>query len=90
MTYAAAAALDADGRASIPAAHAKKFATRAALNGIGTCMGQMGSNGLKRDTPLPRLFEQAKIAHTLDGTTDIQNVVISRALLAPYRARLDD
>lgn len=89
MTYDAADVLDARGRASVEAAHVKKFATRAALNGLGTCMGQMGSNGLKRDTALPRLFEQAKIAQTLDGTTDIQNVVISRALLAPYRDRLE-
>ena len=81
MTYDAAVVLDERGRASVEAAHAKKFATRAALDGLGTCMGQMGSNGLRRDTALPRLFEQAKIAHTLDGTTDIQNLVISRALL---------
>lgn len=88
MTYEAASLLDQQGRASTEAAHAKKFATRAALKGLDICMGQLGSNGLKRETALPRLFEHVKIAHTLDGTTDIQNVVISRALLAPYRDRL--
>ncbi len=87
MTYDAAARLDMNGRASVAAAHAKKFATRVALDGLGVCMGQMGSNGLKRDTPLPRLFEQAKIAHTLDGTTDIQNVVISRSLLTTHDSK---
>lgn len=90
MTYDAADVLDTKGRASVEAAHAKKFATRAALKGLDICMGQLGSNGLKRDSGLPRLFEHVKIAHTLDGTTDIQNVVISRALLAPYRDRLAD
>jgi alkylation response protein AidB-like acyl-CoA dehydrogenase len=88
LTYDAAEVLDTRGRASVEAAHAKKFATRAALKGLDVCMGQMGSNGLKRDCGLPRLFEHVKIAHTLDGTTDIQNVVISRALLAPHLARL--
>ncbi|MGR8948962.1 MAG: acyl-CoA dehydrogenase family protein [Gammaproteobacteria bacterium] len=88
MTYDAATLLDQQGRASTEAAHAKKFATRAALKGLDICMGQLGSNGLKRDTALPRLFEHVKIAHTLDGTTEIQNVVISRALLSPYRDRL--
>ncbi|MBI4695015.1 MAG: acyl-CoA/acyl-ACP dehydrogenase [Gammaproteobacteria bacterium] len=88
MTYDAADALDQSGRASVEAAHAKKFATRAALRGLDVCMSQMGANGLKRDCGLPRLFEHVKIAHSLDGTTDIQNVVISRALLAPYRERL--
>ena len=88
MSYEAATLLDQQGRASTEAAHAKKFATRAALKGLDICMGQLGSNGLKRDTALPRLFEHVKVAHTLDGTTDIQNVVISRALLAQYRDRL--
>lgn len=88
ITYDAADRLDEDGKAVIQAAHAKKFATRAAMDGLDICMGQMGSNGLKHDTPLPRLFVAAKIAKTLDGSTEIQNVVISRALLAPYRDRL--
>lgn len=88
MTYEAAVRLEADGKAPVEAAHAKKFATRAAMDGLDICMGQMGSNGLKNDTPLPRLFAAAKIAKTLDGSTEIQNVVISRALLAPYRDRL--
>ncbi|ANK82551.1 MAG: hypothetical protein TEF_18450 [Rhizobiales bacterium NRL2] len=88
MTYDAAARLEAEGKASVEAAHAKKFATRAAMEGLDICMGQMGSNGLKHDTPLPRLFAAAKIAKTLDGSTEIQNVVISRALLGPYRDRL--
>lgn len=83
----AAAKLEADGKASVEAAHAKKFATRAAMNGLDICMGQMGSNGLKHDSPLPRLFAAAKIAKTLDGSTEIQNIVISRGLLAPYRDR---
>jgi alkylation response protein AidB-like acyl-CoA dehydrogenase len=88
VTYDAAAKLEADGKAPIEAAHAKKIATRAALDGLEVCMGQMGSNGLKHDTPLPRLFAAAKIAKTLDGATEILNIVISRALLAPYRDRL--
>ncbi|MEM7467601.1 MAG: acyl-CoA dehydrogenase [Pseudomonadota bacterium] len=88
MSYEAASLLDRHGRASTEAAHAKKFATRAALKGLDVCMGQLGSNGLKRSSALPRLFEHVKIAHTLDGTTDIQNVVISRALLENYRDRL--
>ncbi|WP_416898085.1 MAG: acyl-CoA dehydrogenase family protein [Minwuia sp.] len=88
MVYDAAAKLEAQGKASVEAAHAKKFATRAAMDGLDICMGQMGSNGLKHDTPLPRLFAAAKIAKTLDGATEIQNLVISRGLLAPYRDRL--
>jgi alkylation response protein AidB-like acyl-CoA dehydrogenase len=50
-------------------------------------MKVMGANGLKHDWPLARFFAQAKIAQSLDGTNEIQNVVIARDLLAPYRRR---
>jgi alkylation response protein AidB-like acyl-CoA dehydrogenase len=85
LTYDAAESLDHDGKAAAAAAHAKKFATRAALRGLGQCMQTLGSNGLRHDWPLARLFANAKIAECLDGTTEIQNVVIGRDLLRPYR-----
>ena len=88
ITYDAAAKVEANGKATPEAAHAKKFAANVAMTGLDICMGQMGSNGLKHDTPLPRLFAAAKIAKTLDGSTEILNVVISRGLLAPFKDRL--
>lgn len=87
LTYDAAEILDRDGKASVAAAHAKKFAARAALRGLAQCMQTMGANGLRHDWPLARLFANAKIAECLDGTNEIQNVVISRTLMQPYRAR---
>ncbi len=81
LTYDAAETLDRDGKASLQAAHAKKFASRVALSGLGQCMQVMGANGLKQDWPLARLFANAKIAQCLDGTTEIQNVVIARNLM---------
>jgi alkylation response protein AidB-like acyl-CoA dehydrogenase len=85
LTYDAAEILDRDGKASLQAAHAKKFASRVALSGLGQCMQVMGANGLKQDWPLARLFANAKIAQCLDGTTEIQNVVIARSLMATGR-----
>ncbi|MGE0152603.1 MAG: acyl-CoA dehydrogenase family protein [Reyranellaceae bacterium] len=85
LTYDAAEILDRDGTAAVPAAHAKKFASRAGLRGLGQCMQTLGANGLRHDWPLARHFANAKIAECLDGTTEIQNVVIGRALLRPYR-----
>ena len=85
LTYDAAEILDRDGRAAAAAAHAKKFATRVALRGLAQCMQTLGSNGLRHDWPLARHFANAKIAECLDGTTEIQNVVIARELLRPYR-----
>ncbi len=66
--------------ASVAAAHAKKFATRVALDGIAQCMAVMGADGLRQDHPLARHFAAAKVASYLDGATEIQNVVIARSL----------
>ena len=88
LAYDAAAKLDAGADAAVGAAHAKKFATRAALKGVADCMQAMGAEGLRHGHPLARHLAGAKIAQYLDGATEIQNVVISRALLKgrPRRA----
>jgi alkylation response protein AidB-like acyl-CoA dehydrogenase len=86
LTYAATRAIDAGEAATVAAAHAKKFATRAALQGLSECMQAMGAAGLRAEHPLGRHLASAKIAQYLDGTTEIQNVVISRALLKGRRA----
>jgi alkylation response protein AidB-like acyl-CoA dehydrogenase len=80
----AAAALDRGEPAIIEAAHAKKFATRAALAGSAACMEAMGAEGLKAEHPLGRHFAFAKAAEYMDGTTEIQNVVIARGLLRAH------
>jgi len=66
----------------IPSAHAKKFATRAAFKGIHTCMQAMGAVGARDDYPLARHLAAVKLAEYMDGTTEIQNVVIARRLFA--------
>ncbi len=84
LAYTAARRIDEEGTAAVAAAHAKKFATRAAFDGLSACMQAMGADGLKQDHPLARHLAAAKMAHYLDGTTEIQNVVISRALKTAY------
>ncbi|MFV2089428.1 MAG: acyl-CoA dehydrogenase family protein, partial [Pseudomonadales bacterium] len=78
LTYQAANALKADADATILSAHAKKFATRMALERISDCMQVMGAAGFRTDRSLGRHLACAKMAQYLDGTTEIQNVVISR------------
>ena len=81
LTARAAELLDGGGgNHTLAAAHAKKFATRAALARIGDCMQAMGAPGLSTEHPLARHLACAKIAQYLDGTTEIQNVVIGRAI----------
>jgi alkylation response protein AidB-like acyl-CoA dehydrogenase len=81
LTTAAATALDDESPdRAVRAAHAKKFATRVTMDGISQCMQALGANGFRHDRPLVRHLASAKMAQYLDGTTEIQNVVIARSL----------
>ena len=82
LTYRAAEIIDSGENATVMAAHAKKFATRAAFEGLSTAMQVMGANGLLRENPLARQMSGARVTYYMDGTTEIQNVVIGRSLLA--------
>ncbi len=81
LTYRAALSI-AEGRAAgVQAAHAKKFATRVTERRLADCMQVMGAVGARRDHPLPRHLAASRLTHYVDGTTEIQDVVISRSLL---------
>ena len=58
-----------------------------ALARLGDCMQAMGAAGYRSDTPLARHFAAAKMAQYLDGTTEIQNVVIARRLMQDHARR---
>jgi len=62
-------------------AHAKKFVTQVALPGLATCAQLLGANGLLARNASGRHFQCAKIAQYLDGSTEIQNLVIARSLM---------
>lgn len=80
LVFDVARRFDAGRAVSADAAHAKKFAARAALNSISACLQLMGAEGLVVDRGLGRHLINAKIAQYLDGTPEIQNIVISRQL----------
>ena len=81
LTYRAAEIIDKGEDVTVMAAHAKKFATRAAFEGLSTAMQVMGANGLLRENPLARQMSGARVTYYMDGTTEIQNVVIGRSLI---------
>jgi len=41
----------------------------------------MGANGLLRENPLARQMSGASVTYYMDGSTEIQNMVIGRSLL---------
>ncbi len=81
LAFNAARLLDGGEDGSLAAAHAKKFATRTAFARLSDCMQVMGAWGVTHDYPLARHLACAKLAQYMDGTSEIQNVVIARKLL---------
>jgi alkylation response protein AidB-like acyl-CoA dehydrogenase len=80
LTYKAAALLD-DGRpATLAAAHAKRYGADMALRAASQAMQVFGANGYLRDFPVERYLRWAKMCAYVDGTTQIQQVVIARSL----------
>ncbi len=84
LTYHAVEVMDAGSDGVVEAAHAKKFATRVAFAGIAECMQAMGAAGLHQDHVLARHLACAKAAQYMDGSTEIQNVVLGRHLHSRY------
>ncbi|MEX2480524.1 MAG: acyl-CoA dehydrogenase family protein [Gammaproteobacteria bacterium] len=80
LTARATSVADSGAPATLLAAQAKKFASEVAFRQIANCMQVMGAAGLGRNYPLVRQLAAAKIAQYLDGATEVQNVVIARAL----------
>ena len=80
LLYRHAAELLGTPEGSVAAAHAKRFCPDAALRAAVACSEVLGANGWLNDTPLPRFIALAKMLQVVDGTTEIQRVVIAREL----------
>ncbi len=82
LTYAAAEKIDqGDDSAMLAASHAKKYAARMAEHVIPQCIQILGANGLREEYGLGRRLACAKIAHYVDGSTEIQNDRIAATIL---------
>ena len=64
-------------------AHAKRFCPDAALRAAIAGSEVLGAYGWLLDHPLARMIALAKMLQVVDGTTEIQRVVIGRHLAAP-------
>jgi hypothetical protein len=80
LLYAYAAERLGTPEGTVAAAHAKRFCPDAALRAAITCSEVLGAYGWLNDTPLPRFIALAKMLQVVDGTTEIQRVVIAREL----------
>jgi alkylation response protein AidB-like acyl-CoA dehydrogenase len=66
----------------VAVAHAKRFCPDAALRVAIACSEVLGAYGWLLDHPLARMIALAKMLQVVDGTAEIQRVVIGRALAA--------
>jgi alkylation response protein AidB-like acyl-CoA dehydrogenase len=80
LTRAAAERLGA-GEGSVAVAHAKRFCPDAALRAAILGSEVLGAYGWLRDHPFDRLITLAKMLQVVDGTTEVQRLVIARDLL---------
>ena len=86
LAYRSARLIDQGADAVEAAAHAKRYAGERVLGHLGACVQAMGANGLLDEYPLMRHMTCAKIAAYTDGTTEIMNERLGKALVDRYRA----
>lgn len=82
LTYRAAWKADRDERARTEAAMAKWSATEAAFNTLDTCIQLFGGMGVSCELPLERWFRELRIKRLGEGATEIQRMIVARALFA--------
>ncbi len=66
---------------TVEGAQAKLFASRVARHWTGEAIQVLGGYGYTRDFPAERYFRDAKVTEIYEGTSEIQRLVIARALL---------
>lgn len=81
LTWRAAALLDAGQRATSEAAMAKLHASETAMWCAWAAVQTLGGWGYSREYPVEKWMRDAKLEEIEEGTSDIQRLVISRALL---------
>ena len=85
VTYQAAELADAGKPYKTEAAMAKLYATEAAVTATRTATQVFGGSGYMDETPVARHYRDAKVLEIGEGTSEVQRLVISRALGLPVR-----
>jgi len=84
--YHAAALKDRKQEVNLAASIAKLFASEAAMRVIDSGIQVLGGNGYSREYPVERMLRDAKLCEIGEGTSEVQRLVISRALLRGLQA----
>ena len=88
LVYRAAAKKDAGAeRVTIESAIAKAFATEAAQRCIDDAVQIVGGKGVLVDSVVDRLYRAIRPLRIYEGATDVQHIVVARALIKAAKAR---
>jgi alkylation response protein AidB-like acyl-CoA dehydrogenase len=82
LTYRAARLKEAGKPHTVEGAQAKLFASRVARHWTGEAIQVLGGYGYTKEFPAERYYRDAKVTEIYEGTSEIQRLVISRALLS--------
>ncbi len=86
LTYHAAALADSNSpHLNATASMAKLFCTDLAMQVVIDAMQFWGGAGYMAGSPVERMYRDAKIMQIYEGTNEIQEMVIARALLAEFK-----
>ncbi len=81
LTWRAARPKQAGRPHTVEGAQAKLFASRTARHHTGEAIQVLGGYGYTKDFPAERYYRDAKVTEIYEGTSEIQRLVIARALL---------
>jgi alkylation response protein AidB-like acyl-CoA dehydrogenase len=81
LTWRAARLKQTDRPHTVEGAQAKLFASRVAREVTGEAIQVLGGYGYTREFPVERYYRDAKVTEIYEGTSEIQRLVIARALL---------
>ena len=82
MLYDAASRKDAGLSCDVEASMAKLFATERAMEAAHQAIQIHGGNGIMTEYPVARAFGDAKVLEIVEGTSEIQRMIISRQVLS--------
>jgi alkylation response protein AidB-like acyl-CoA dehydrogenase len=81
LTWRAARLKQAGHPHTVEGAQAKLYASRVARTQTGEAIQVLGGYGYTREFPVERYYRDAKVTEIYEGTSEIQRLVIARALL---------
>lgn len=80
LVYSTASLMDSGNPVAIKAAMNKLYAVDLAMKVTTQCLQFFGANGYDKNSPISRYMAMAKLLQIIDGTSEIQKIVIGRSL----------